>query len=140
MSQGISCSNLRVSVASGSAYLHETTTDRLDLTCASGYALLGPSQECSAKELAINIASGSCDIVVEDARFMPSSIEANVASGGLTFTFPEDSGFTIETRARTESISLEFSSTWSDGTIVCGSGETRIELSVASGTVSFVPE
>lgn len=112
--QGLACGDLKVDVASGKAFVDAQVVDQVRLHAASGRA-----------ELALR-------------ETPPRSIDADLASGNVTVTLPEGSGFTARVEKASGQFSTEFETTMrGDSTYACGGGGTDIKVGMASGSFAL---
>lgn len=116
--------------ASGTSIFNNCIVDTLDIDTASGdIRFTGTLQE-----LDCDAASASCNLQLSN---IPKRIDADMASGDLDLTLPEESGFTLELEALSGDFHSDFPTTMRGQTHICGDGSCRITVSALSGDVTI---
>lgn len=114
--------------ASGAFDFRNCILDSLDVDTASGDIRFNGSLNV----LDCDAASADCEMVLHNC---PSRIEMDMASGDLDLTLPEHCGFTANMEALSGRLESDFAVSRVDGTLVCGDGNCRIDISAMSGNV-----
>lgn len=116
--------------ASGDCHFSNCHVGELDVDTASGNIRFTGTLE----SLDCDAASASCIIHVTN---VPLRIEADMASGDLDLTLPEDCGFTVSLDALSGNFSSDFATTTQNGNYVHGDGSCRISVTAMSGDVTI---
>lgn len=128
----LACETLRIEVASGIVRAQKVTADQLDLEVSSGDAEVDGSFKRSA---AVELGSGNLLLATD---VTPHDTSMQVASGSAVLKLPRKAGFTAHVQMASGDFNLEFASEKKGDTYVVGHGENRVDVSVASGSVSIV--
>ena len=126
--EGLSAETLELNLASGEMNVNDVRAKRLNVDVASGQLNVAGSFE---QAVSLQTASGKTSVVCEDA--CPRSIDADVASGFMSVTVPENSGFTARVDKLSGSFASAFALTQTGDTYVCGNGEASLDVDLASG-------
>lgn len=142
-----SCNELEIDVASAQVTIRDLTIETVDFDGASGVCKFENSQvghldmdtasgdvrfNGMLQELDLDAASASCTLVLTQA---PKRIDADMASGDLDITLPENSGFSMKLDAVSGDFSSDFPTTIQNDCHVYGDGSCRINVSAMSGDV-----
>lgn len=114
--------------ASGSFRFDDCHVGTLDVDTASGDI----HYSGTLQELDCDAASASCTLVLANA---PRRIDADMASGDLKLTLPEDCGFTVKLDALSGDFTSDFLTSTQNGKYIYGDGRCRINISAMSGDV-----
>lgn len=125
---GIGCKSLKVSLASGSLNARDMTIGDLRLETASG----GASVEGEISDgVKIDTASGNIDVVCR--KVCPRSVDADMASGTVTVSIPENKGFTAVIDKVSGSFRSDFPTQQDGNAYVYKNGEAAIKVNIVSG-------
>lgn len=116
--------------ASGVCKFENCHVDHLDVDTASGNIQFSGT----LTELDCDAASASCELLLTNC---PKRIDADMASGDLRLTLPEDCGFTVKIDALSGDFTSEFPTTSQNGKRIYGDGSCVINVSALSGDVTI---
>lgn len=143
------CQELEIDAASASVHVTGLTIETVDFDGASGNfrfdgCHVGALDIDTAsgdirysgtlQELDCDAASASCTLVLTNA---PRRIDADMASGDLRLTLPEDCGFTVQLDALSGNFTSDFLTSTQNGKYIYGNGSCRINISAMSGDVDI---
>lgn len=125
---GLTVESVDFDGASGSFRFDNCHVGMLDVDTASGDIHFSGTLQ----ELDCDAASASCTLVLDNA---PRSIDADMASGDLRLTLPEDCGFTVKLDALSGDFASDFQTSTQNGKYIYGDGRCRITISAMSGDI-----
>ena len=146
------CDELEIDAASAVVKISNMTMDSVDFDGASGTCTF---TNCHVKNLDVDTASGdirysgtlvelNCDAASASCTMQltncPKRINADMASGDLRLTLPENCGFTVELDALSGDFTSDFPTTNKNGHYICGDGSCMISVSAMSGDVMIYKE
>ncbi len=128
---GVTCSEVSLSLAAGSADFQNCVLGELELdAAASSLAYTGQLTEFS-----MDSASGGANLVLTN---VPRSIEMDTASGDLNLTLPAGASFDAKLETLSGDFTSDFSFTVSArGRYQAGTGGCRIEMDSMSGDLNI---
>lgn len=141
------CRELEIDAASASVHVTGLTVETVDFDGASGnfrfddchVGMLDVDTASgdvhfsgTLQELDCDAASASCTLVLDNA---PRSIDADMASGDLRLTLPEDCGFAVKLDALSGDFTSDFLTSTQNGKYIYGDGRCRITISAMSGDI-----
>lgn len=128
----ISCDSFKATLASGQLDAKGMTVGDLKLEAASGNSFL---EGKVTGDIKIDVASGEATVVCkEDA---PKSIDADMASGSVTVSIPENDGFTARIGKLSGHFNCEFETQQSGEDYVYKGGGMSIKADMASGNFAL---
>lgn len=146
------CGELEIDAASTEVQIKGISIDAVDFDGASGVCEF---INCDVNHLDIDTASGDiyytgtlieldCDAASASCSLnltnCPKRIDADMASGDLRLTLPEDCGFTVNLDALSGDFTSDYSTTISNGKHIYGDGSCTINVSALSGDVMIYKE
>lgn len=146
------CGELEIDAASAEVQIKGISIDTVDFDGASGVCEF---INCDVNHLDIDTASGDiyytgtlieldCDAASASCSLnltnCPKRIDADMASGDLRITLPEDCGFTVNLDALSGDFTSDYSTTISNGKHIYGDGSCTINVSALSGDVMIYKE
>lgn len=141
------CDELQIDAASAEVNMANMTLNSVDFDGASGVCAFTNCHvntmdvdtasgdlrySGTLQELDCDAASASCTLVLDN---VPRSIDADMASGDLRLTLPENCGFIVDMDALSGNFTSEFSTTNQNGKYIYGDGSCIINVSAMSGDV-----
>lgn len=141
------CDELAIDAASAEVNVTNMTIGAVDFDGASGVCTF---TDCHVKSMDIDTASGDirysgtlteldCDAASATCTLRlsncPKRIDADMASGDLRLTLPENCGFTVDLDALSGDFTSDFSTTQNNGKYISGDGSCMISVSAMSGDV-----
>jgi DUF4097 and DUF4098 domain-containing protein YvlB len=130
----LSCESMQVKLASGEAIVSNLQATDLRLDIASGDADV--AGDFSGK---VDLQVGSGDVGIT-SNTVPHSSELQVASGDVTYRLPRDASFVARTQVASGDFDISFANKKDGDTYTVGKGGSSIDVSLASGDVSIVPD
>ncbi|WP_102378801.1 DUF4097 family beta strand repeat-containing protein [Raoultibacter timonensis] len=125
---GIGCDKLDVDLASGELEARDFAVRELNIDVASGKSYAQGSVSESVKTHA---ASGRIEVV---SSVCPNVIDADMASGTIAVTIPDNEGFTAYVDKASGSFESQFETVrQGDGSYVHKSGGAKFDIDMASG-------
>lgn len=144
-----SCYELEIDAASAQVNVNDLTIRTVDFDGASGVCEF---VNCNVDHMDVDTASGDirfsgtlteldCDAAsascVLHLNNTPLRIDADMASGDLRLTLPEDCGFTVKLDALNGDFTSDFTTVTQNGKYICGDGSCVINVSAMSGDVTI---
>lgn len=144
-----SCNELEIDAASAKVCVNDLTIHTVDFDGASGVCEF---VNCNVDHMDLDTASGDikftgtlteldCDAAsascVLHLSNTPLRIDADMASGDLRLTLPEDCGFTVKLDALSGDFTSDFSTVTQNGKYIYGDGSCDINVSAMSGDVTI---
>lgn len=141
------CDELAIDAASAEVNVTNMTIGAVDFDGASGVCTF---TDCHVKNMDIDTASGDirysgtlteldCDAASATCTLRlsncPKRIDADMASGDLRLTLPENCGFTVDLDALSGDFTSDFPTTQNNGNYISGDGSCMISVSAMSGDV-----
>ena len=141
------CDELEIDAASAEVTVTNMTINAVDFDGASGVCTF---TDCHVKNLDVDTASGDlrfsgtlteldCDAASASCTMLlsncPRRIDADMASGDLRLTLPENCGFTVDLDALSGDFTSDFATAQQNGSYVFGDGSCKISVSAMSGDV-----
>lgn len=141
------CDELAIDAASAEVTVTNMTINAVDFDGASGVCTF---TDCHVKNLDVDTASGDlrfsgtlteldCDAASASCTMLlsncPRRIDAEMASGDLRLTLPENCGFTVDLDALSGDFTSDFTTAQQNGSYVFGDGSCKISVSAMSGDV-----
>lgn len=128
----LSCEKLDVDTASGNLTVTGCTIGSADIDAASAK---GTVMNSTVERIDIDVASGSLTLSLLNT---PDRIEVDAVSGMVEFYLPSDASFIAKVEKMSGRFTLNgFSSTEQNGRTVVGSGDSRFDFRMMSGSVSI---
>lgn len=125
---GIGCDKLDIDLASGELEANEFTVRELDIDVASGKSYANGTV---TETLKTHAASGRIEVV---SSACPRTIDADMASGTIAVSIPENDGFTAYVDKASGSFESQFETAQrGGGTYVYGNGGASFDIDMASG-------
>ena len=147
---GMTVGDLSVDLTSGKLVLDRVKVDNAVVTLTSG-SFYG--QGMSVKKLDTRITSGTLDLAGDigsvnlrvtsgTARLattvMPTRLDADMTSGNMTFTLPENSGFSVDVKTTSGNFNSDFAMASTGGRrMYLNGGSLAYSLSCTSGNISI---
>lgn len=146
------CGELEIDAASAKVTVSDMTIETVDFDGASGVCQF---TNCDVGQFDVDTASGDilfegtlyemdCDAASAtctlDLLSCPRRIDADMASGDLRLTLPEDSGFVLELDALSGDFTSDFPTTTKNGKYLYGDERCSIHVSALSGDVVIYKE
>lgn len=126
---GIGCSKLDVDLASGELEANDVSAGELNIDVASGKAY---ANGIVSDTLKVHAASGRIEVVCNDV--CPRTVDADMASGTIAVSIPDNDGFTAYVDKASGSFESQFETIQrGDGTYVHKNGGATIDVDMASG-------
>lgn len=125
---GIGCDRLDVDLASGELAAASFVTGALDIDVASGKA---HADGVVSDAIRAHAASGRIEIVGHTQ--CPRSIDADMASGTIAVSVPENDGFTAYVDKASGSFESQFEVSQRGNVYVYGNGAANFDIDMASG-------
>lgn len=141
------CDELEIDAASAEVTVTNMTINAVNFDGASGVCTF---TDCHVKNLDVDTASGDlrfsgtlteldCDAASASCTMLlsncPRRIDADMASGDLRLTLPENCGFTVDLDALSGDFTSDFATAQQNGSYVFGDGSCKISVSAMSGDV-----
>ena len=145
--RGWNCDELDIDAASADVNIQNMTIQAVDFDGASGTCTF---TDCHLNILDVDTASGDinfsgtlseldCDAASATCTMRltncPKRMDADMASGDLRLTLPENCGFSVNLEALSGDFTSEFPTVTKDGRYVHGDGSCVIQVSAMSGNI-----
>jgi len=143
------CDELEIDAASAEVNVTNMTISSVDFDGASGVCTF---TNCHVKTMDVDTASGDlrysgtlvemdCDAASATCTMRltncPKRIDADMASGDLRLTLPDDCGFTVDLDALSGDFTSDFPTHMQNGKHIYGDGSCTINVSAMSGDVNI---
>lgn len=145
--RGWNCDELDIDAVSADVNIQNMTIQAMDFDSASGTCTF---TDCHLNILDVDTASGDinfsgtlseldCDAASATCTMRltncPKRMDADMASGDLRLTLPENCGFTVNLESLSGDFTSEFPTATKDGRYVHGDGSCIIQVSAMSGNI-----
>lgn len=146
------CRELEIDAASAQVNVSSMTINEVDFDGASGVCTF---TDCHVTKMDIDTASGDirysgtlgeldCDAASASCTLQltncPKRIDADMMSGDLRLTLPDDCGFSVKMEALSSNFTSDFPTTFQNGRYIYGDGNCVITVSAMSGDVMIYKE
>jgi DUF4097 and DUF4098 domain-containing protein YvlB len=125
---GITSKSLKVNLASGNLEASNMQIGDLNLDVLSGNVLVGGEISGSVK---VKVLSGKVEVAAQN--IMPSALDADIASGTVIFSLPENEGFTVKVDKLSGDFESDFALQQTGKTYEYKNGGASIKADMASG-------
>lgn len=124
---GIGCDRLDVDLASGELEANDFTVRELDIDVASGKSYANGTV---TETLKTHVASGRIEVI---SSACPNTIDADMASGTISVSIPENEGFKAYVDKASGSFESQFATSQQGGAFVYKDGGATFDIDMASG-------
>ena len=147
-----SCNELDIYAASAEVHVNRISVNEVDFDGASGVCTF---TDCHINKMDVDTASGDirfsgtlteldCDAASATCSLQlsncPRRIDADMMSGDLRLTLPDDCGFSVKMEALSSNFTSDFPTTFQNGRYIYGDGNCVITVSAMSGDVMIYKE